>query len=69
MEVSRRDSSEHLLAFGKRVRRLRQDAGLSQEQLAHAAGLHRTVVGRLERAEREVGVGTLWPLAAALGVG
>jgi transcriptional regulator with XRE-family HTH domain len=40
----------------------------TREQLAHEAGLHRTVVGFIERGEREVGIAKLWPLAAALGV-
>lgn len=51
-----------------RVRQLRVGRRLSQEQLAHEAGLHRTVVGFIERGEREVGIGKLWPLARALGV-
>lgn len=38
------------------------------EQLAHAADLHRTVVGFIERGEREVGISKVWPLADALGV-
>lgn len=58
----------HLQAFGARVRELRRSAGLSQEDLAHRAELHRTVVGFIERGEREIGVGKVWPLAAALGV-
>lgn len=58
----------HLRDFGLHLRRLRQERGMSQERLAHAAGLHRAVVGFIERAEREVGIGTLWPLAEALGI-
>lgn len=58
----------HLQAFGARVRQLRRAADLTQEQLAHDAGLHRTVVGFIERGEREVGVSKVWPLASALGV-
>lgn len=61
-------SQQHLVALGLRVRELRIERGISQEGLAHAAGLHRAVVGFIERAERDVGVSTLWPLAAALGV-
>jgi transcriptional regulator with XRE-family HTH domain len=68
MERGRRDTREDLVAFGRRLRRLRQEAGLSQEELAHRAGLHRTVIGRVERAERDVGVSTLWPISRALGV-
>ena len=62
------DPRERLNEFGARVRVLRLDHGLSQEQLAHEAGLHRAVVGFIERGDREVGISKLWPLAAALGV-
>jgi transcriptional regulator with XRE-family HTH domain len=41
---------------------------LSQEQLAHDAGLRRTVVGAMERDERDFGVSKLWSLAEALNV-
>jgi len=58
----------HLVDFGRNLRTLREARGLTQETLAHQAGLHRAVVGFIERAEREVGIGTVWPLAEALGV-
>jgi len=59
---------EHLSAFGDRVRCLREQAGLTQEALAHKAGLHRAEIGFLERGERDFGLSILWPLADALGV-
>lgn len=37
--------------FGRRLRELRYQAGWSQEQLAQAAGVHRTYVGHIERGE------------------
>lgn len=58
----------HLLAFGNTVRALRKERQLSQEQLAHLAGMHRTIVGFIERGDREVGISKLWPLAEALQV-
>ena len=35
--------------FGKQVRSLREQTGLSQEQLADKAGIHRTYLGGVER--------------------
>lgn len=58
---------ERLRAFGARVRQLREEAGLSQEKLAEAAGVHRAEIGFVERAEREVGITLAWRLADGLG--
>jgi transcriptional regulator with XRE-family HTH domain len=60
--------SPALVAFGRRLASLRAERGLTQEQLAHEAGLHRTVVGYIERGQRDVGISTVWLLAEALGV-
>ena len=56
------------VAFGHRVRTARQEAGLSQEGLAEAAGLHPTFVSNVERGYRVPSVPTLLRLAAGLGV-
>jgi transcriptional regulator with XRE-family HTH domain len=50
------------------VRALRKKQGISQEGLAELSGLHRTYVGSIERAERNVSVDNIDRLAAALGV-
>ncbi|MEL7667027.1 MAG: helix-turn-helix transcriptional regulator [Actinomycetota bacterium] len=50
------------------VRQLREREGLSQEELATKAGLHRTYVGSVERAERNVTLSTLEAFASAFGV-
>jgi transcriptional regulator with XRE-family HTH domain len=64
-----RDSGDQkaLQAFGAAVRRFRAAAGLSQEQLAELAGLHRTYVGAVERGERNVSLLNIRALATALG--
>jgi transcriptional regulator with XRE-family HTH domain len=54
--------------LGKRVRELREQRGLSQEQLAERAGLHWTYVSGIERGRRNPGLNTLGALAKALGV-
>ena len=54
--------------FGKRVRELRQAKGLSQEELAHRAGVHRTYLGGIERGERNPALRNIAALAEALGL-
>lgn len=57
-----------LHAFGCRVRRLRQQQDLSQEELAQRAGIDRTYVGGVERGERNLSLLNVTRLADALGV-
>jgi transcriptional regulator with XRE-family HTH domain len=52
--------------FGKRIRQLRLAKGLTQEQLAHHAGLHPTYVGGIERGERNPSFDNIMRLARAL---
>lgn len=47
---------------------MRVAAGLSQQQLAERAVLHRTYVGSVERGERNLALDAIWQLADALGV-
>jgi transcriptional regulator with XRE-family HTH domain len=56
------------LAFGKVLRIVRKQAGLTQEQLAHAAGVDRTFVSMVERGINQTSIRVLFRLAAALGV-
>jgi DNA-binding XRE family transcriptional regulator len=55
--------------FAANLRRIRTDAGMSQEQLAGRTGLHPTEISRLERAGREPRLGTIVRLARGLDVG
>ena len=68
MATGRATATHDRLAFGRRVRSIREAAGLSQEALAEKAGLHRTYISSLERGHRNVGLDNILRLAVALGV-
>ena len=53
--------------LGENLRRLRQAAGLAQDELASRAGLHRTYVSSVERGKRNVSLENIFALANALG--
>ncbi len=54
--------------FGRRLRELRLQRGLSQEKLAELADMHRNYVGAIERGKQNVGLLILVKLARALNV-
>jgi len=54
--------------FAENLRKARLAKGLSQEALAELATLHRTYVGSVERAERNVSIDNIERLAAAVGI-
>ena len=58
-----------LQEFGLKVKQRRKELGISQEELAYRAGFHRTYIGMIERAERNITLSNLKRLADALGVG
>ncbi len=53
---------------GDRIRKRRLALGLSQEQLAHDADLHRAYIGQIERGEKNIGIQNLEVIAKALKV-
>ena len=57
-----------MIVFGKNVQSTRQTLGISQEELAFRAGLHRTYVGMVERAERSISLQNAKKIADALNV-
>ncbi|MDC8774568.1 helix-turn-helix domain-containing protein [Roseateles albus] len=67
----KRPGNVELTARERLARRLRLERaarGLSQEQLADLAGLHRTYVGSVERSERNVSLDNIEQLAKALAL-
>lgn len=57
-----------LSLFGRNVRQERLDKGLSQEQLAELSNLHRTYIGMIERAEKNITLINANKVAKALNV-
>lgn len=55
-----------MVIFGKNVQQRRQKLGISQEELAFRAGLHRTYIGMIERAERSISLQNAKKIADAL---
>lgn len=55
-----------LIRFGEKVRALRIKKGLSQEQLADKAGFHRTYIGMIERAEKNITLENIDKISKAL---
>ncbi len=62
------EKSKLVSVFATNVRKLRLEAGLSQEALAELAGVHRTYIGMLERAEKNVTIYNIERIAYALKV-
>lgn len=54
--------------LAKNIRARRHRSGISQEELAFRAGLHRTEVGLLERGRRDAKLSTILKLAGALSI-
>ena len=57
-----------LTQFGKRVREERMKKGISQERLGELAGVHRTYIGMIERAEKNITLTNMTKIAKALGL-
>lgn len=56
-----------LVSFGRVLRQLRKDAGLTQEQLALSAGIERNFVSLIERGINQPALKMIFKLADALG--
>ena len=56
------------LAFGKVIRKLRKNAGLTQEQLALEADIRRTYVSLIELGQNQPTVTTIFKISKALEI-
>jgi transcriptional regulator with XRE-family HTH domain len=66
LEVKFLKKKNILIKFGNRVREERLKQNLSQEELASIAGVHRTYIGMIERAEKNITLENIEKIALAL---
>ena len=62
-----KEQREYLQAVGRKIREIRTEFQISQEELAWRAGLDRTYIGSVERGERNISILNLKKIAKALG--
>jgi len=55
-----------IVQLGKKIRRIRKQNKVSQEELAEKVGLHSTTLGRIERGESNPPVYTVYKISQAL---
>ena len=67
-EISNMSKKSISIKFGEKVREIRVSQNLSQEQLAHLADVHRTYIGMVERAEKNITLVNIEKIANALKV-
>ena len=66
--MGKRRDTQIQVAFGERVRKLRKQKNLSQEDLGLACTLDRTYIGGVERGERNISLLNIVRIAEALNV-
>lgn len=57
-----------LVQFGNKVQKYRKNLNLSQEKLAEKAGVHRTYIGMIERAEKNITLINIEKISKALNI-
>ena len=62
------EDREILKKFGQRIREIRKGKNISQEELSFKADLHRTYIGMIERAEKNITLINIEKIANALDV-
>ena len=62
------DEQIFLKNFGEKLRNIRKEKGFSQFQLAIESGIPKTQIGRIERAEINTTLKTIFKLSKALDI-
>ena len=66
--MNHRKAADPRIALGRAIRKLRLKRGLSQEELADLATIHRTYIGDVERGTRNIALLNMVRVAHALGL-
>ncbi|WP_036156552.1 helix-turn-helix domain-containing protein [Maribacter forsetii] len=61
-------SIDILISFGNKVKTFRKEKGISQEELAFRSDLHRTYIGMIERAEKNITLKNIEKIAIGLDI-
>lgn len=59
---------DRLVAFGRRIRAIRKEKGLSQEALAALADIDRSYMGHIERGEKNITLTKIYQISEALSI-
>jgi transcriptional regulator with XRE-family HTH domain len=57
-----------IMDIGKKIKRIRESRGISQEELASLVDMHRNHIGRIERGESNPKFTTVYDIAKALNI-
>jgi ribosome-binding protein aMBF1 (putative translation factor) len=68
LKIAMNSTHKVLTIFGENVKQYRKKLGISQEGLAFKANLHRTYIGMIERAEKNITLLNIEKIAVALNV-
>jgi transcriptional regulator with XRE-family HTH domain len=66
--MGKHESKSELVAFGRQLRMVRRERGISQDGLARETGVHPTAIGRFERGLRDPRMTSILRLARGLDV-
>jgi DNA-binding XRE family transcriptional regulator len=67
-KLAMKSKANILIFFGNKVKTFRKEKGISQEELAFRSELHRTYIGMIERAEKNVTLKNIEKIANGLGI-
>lgn len=68
LKLAMKPSIDILISFGNKVKTFRKEMGISQEELAFRSDLHRTYIGMIERAEKNITLKNIEKIANGLDI-